>query len=93
VTPFTISTIAHYYRVKAKSARKSYKQKKGVYKDWNQAAHCEEYLVFPENLTPHLANDEVNFTQGELYTFYELQRSRRTRAEVCNTPQKKDLTL
>ena len=56
-----ISTIAYYYRVKAKSARKCYKQKKDGYKDWNQAAHCGEYLVFPENLTPHLAIDEVNF--------------------------------
>ena len=75
-----ISTIAYYYRVKAKTARKCYKQKKDGYKDWHQAAHCEEYLVFPENLTPHLAIDEVNFTQGELYTFVS-SRDREGRAQ------------
>ena len=75
-----ISTIVYYYRVKAKSARKCYKQKKDGYKDWNQAAHCGEYLVFPENLTPHLAIDEVNFTQGELYTFVS-SRDRTGRAQ------------
>jgi transposase len=76
----SISTIAYYYRVKAKTARKCYKQKKDGYKDWNQAAHCEEYLIFPENITPHLAIDEVNFTHGELYTFMS-SRDRSGRAK------------
>jgi hypothetical protein len=55
-------------------------QKKDGYKDWDQAAYCEEYLVFPENLTPHLAIDEVNFTHGELYTFVS-SRDREGRAQ------------
>lgn len=61
--------MAYYYKVKPKKARRCYKKQKDGYASWNQASHAEEYLVFPENLTPHLAIDEVSLAKGELYSF------------------------
>ena len=31
--------------------------------------HCEDYLIYPENLTSQISIDEVSVSQGELYTF------------------------
>lgn len=36
---------------------------------WNQKEHACEYLVFPENIGPHLSIDELSLSKGELYTF------------------------
>jgi transposase len=75
-----IATVAHYYRVNPKKARRNYKQQKGGYKDWQQAKHAEDYLLYPKNLTPNLAIDEVSFSQGELYTVVS-SRDREGRAK------------
>lgn len=32
-------------------------------------AHCEDYLLFPENIGANLSIDEVSLSKGELYTF------------------------
>ena len=61
--------MAYYYKVKPKKARRCYKHQKDGYASWNQASHAEQHLVYPENLTPHLAIDEVSLAKGELYTF------------------------
>lgn len=31
--------------------------------------HCEDYLLFPNNIGTHLSIDEVSLSKGELYTF------------------------
>ena len=31
--------------------------------------HAEDYLIYPENITPQLSIDEVSLSKGELYTF------------------------
>lgn len=36
--------------------------------EWDQLSHCQDYLLFPENLGPRLSIDEVNLSNGELYT-------------------------
>lgn len=38
-------------------------------KDWEQLEHADEWLLFPENIGPHLAIDESSLSNGELYTF------------------------
>ncbi len=32
-------------------------------------SHCEEYLLFPDNIGPYLSIDELSLSKGELYTF------------------------
>jgi len=38
------------------------------YTRWAQKPHCEQWLVFPENIGTHLSMDETSLSQGELYT-------------------------
>lgn len=35
---------------------------------WDQKDHCEDWLLFPENLGPRLGIDETCLSNGELYT-------------------------
>jgi hypothetical protein len=36
---------------------------------WEQLEHASEYLIFPENMGPHLSIDETCLSSGEVYTF------------------------
>ena len=67
--PDTISNIASYYGVKSKTLQRHYKHKVSGFKQWEQLPHAEDYLIYPENITPHLSIDEVSLSKGELYTF------------------------
>lgn len=67
--PDTISNIASYYLVKSKTLQRHYKHQVGGFKQWNQASHAQDYLIYPENITDNLSIDEVSLSKGELYTF------------------------
>jgi transposase len=36
---------------------------------WDQKEHASDYLIFPNNIGPHLSIDELSLSKGELYTF------------------------
>ena len=63
-----ISVVAHYCGMEVDTARRHYKKKWSNYQEWEQKAHAEDYLLFPENLSIAIAIDEVSLTRGELYT-------------------------
>ena len=63
-----ISVVAHYCGMEVDTARRHYKKKWSNYQEWEQRAHAEDYLLFPENLSIAIAIDEVSLTRGELYT-------------------------
>jgi len=65
----TISNIASYYGVKNKTLQRHYKHEVSGFKQWEQLPHAEDYLIYPENITPQLSIDEVSLSKGELYTF------------------------
>jgi transposase len=67
--PDTISNIASYFGVKNKTLQRHYKHKVSGFKQWEQLSHAEDYLIYPENITPNLSIDEVSLSKGELYTF------------------------
>lgn len=64
-----MSNIASYYNVKSKTLQRHYKHKVSGFTDWNQLAHSEDYLIYPQNITAQLSIDEVSLSKGELYTF------------------------
>ena len=64
-----ISTIARYHKVQPEKLRRSYKKKLNDFKQWEQKPHCEDYLIYPENISELLAIDKVSLSKGELYTF------------------------
>lgn len=46
-----------------------YKEHFSGFRDWEQLSHASEYLLFPENMGPHLSIDESCLSSGEVYTF------------------------
>ena len=65
----TCRTLETYYHINAHTFEKQYKETLSGYRDWNQLAHADQWLLFPENIGPHLAIDESSLSNGELYTF------------------------
>jgi len=61
--------VAYYYKVKPKKASKCYLRQKDGFVSWDQAAHAQESMVYPRNITARLAIDESSLSQGELHTF------------------------
>jgi transposase len=49
--------------------QRHYKETISGFKNWKQLKHAEDYLLYPENIGPHLSIDEVSLSKGELYTF------------------------
>src|ERR1035437_2509112 len=64
-----MSTIASYYKVNKEKLRRSYKRELSNFDTWDQKSHAEDYLIYPDNISPHLAIDEISLSKGELYTF------------------------
>lgn len=67
--PDTISNIASYYGINAKTLQRHYKHEVSGFKEWEQLKHADDYLIYPENITDKLSIDEVSLSKGELYTF------------------------
>ena len=72
----TMSNIASYYLVNSQTLQRHYKHKVSGFKQWNQLAHSENYLIYPENITDKLSIDEVSLSNGELYTFVTNKNSK-----------------
>lgn len=64
-----MSTIASYYKVDKEKFRRCYKRETSNFDTWEQKEHAEDYLIYPENISPRLAIDEISLSKGELYTF------------------------
>ena len=47
---------------------KNYKKHLSNFNDWDQLEHCEDYILYPENIGHTLCLDEVSLSSGELYT-------------------------
>ena len=43
---------------------------------WDQLAHAEDYVVFPNNIGDYLTIDETSLSQGELYTIVKNKAAR-----------------
>jgi transposase len=78
----TISNIASYYNVKSKTLQRHYKHKVSGFKEWDQAPHADDYLIYPENITENLSIDEVSLSKGELYTFVT-NKNKRVKNKKC----------
>ncbi len=57
-----------YYGIKGKQLQAQYKNKLSNYNNWSQKVHASQYVLEPQNISPHLALDETALTNGELYT-------------------------
>ena len=67
-SPATCRTLENYCHVNANTLDKQYKNVLSGYRTWPEHEHADEWLLFPENMGPHLAIDETSVSNGELYT-------------------------
>lgn len=67
-SPVTCRTFEEFYHVNANTLEKQYKDILSGYRTWSELDHANEWLVFPENIGPHLAIDETSLSNGDLYT-------------------------
>ncbi len=65
----TCRTLEEYYHIDSHTFEKQYKETLSGFRDWEQFSHADEWILFPENIGPHLAIDESSLSNGELYTF------------------------
>lgn len=61
-------TIGGFYGVSGKKLQRQYKDCLSDFKNWEQKKHAKQWLIFPENIGPHLSIDETALSKGELYT-------------------------
>lgn len=65
----TCRTLEEFYHIDGHTFEKQYKEILSGYRNWEQLSHADEWMLFPENIGPHLAIDETSLSNGELYTF------------------------
>ena len=78
----TVGNIASYYLVDPNTLRRHFKKHTSGFNTWEQKEHCEDYLLFPENIGPFLSIDEVSLSKGELYTFVTNKKGRGKRGSM-----------
>ena len=79
-SPVTCRTLEEFYHIDGHTFEKQYKETLSGFRNWEQLEHADEWILFPENIGPHLVIDESSLSNGELYTFVT-NRDRHTREE------------
>tara|TARA_B100000809_G_C14933399_1_gene457694 strand:+ start:251 stop:520 length:270 start_codon:yes stop_codon:yes gene_type:complete len=52
---------------------------------WSQLSHAEDYLLYDENFDNNLRIDEVELSQGELYTFVTNKKGRAKKGTLLSS--------
>ncbi len=68
-SPVTCRTLEDFYHIDGHTFEKQYKEVLSGFRQWEQLAHADEWLLFSDNIGPRLAIDESSLSNGELYTF------------------------
>ena len=66
--PITARSLQRPYHIKGDEFERAYKDSLSGYRTWEELAHAEQWLVFPENVGPRVSIDETSLSCGELYT-------------------------
>lgn len=66
--PITTASLAKPYHLNPNLFERAYKEHISGFKDWSEAEHAEDWLVFPKNVGPRVSIDETSLSNGELYT-------------------------
>lgn len=62
----TCRTLETFYHINAHTFEKQYKETLSGFRGWEQLDHADTWLLFTENMGPHLAIDETSLSNGEL---------------------------
>lgn len=60
--------VARWNKLNRKTLEKQYREHLSGFRQWEFLDHCEDWLLFPENMGARLSIDETSLSNGELYT-------------------------
>lgn len=63
-----LATIAEAYFLNSKEFAEQYKNHLSDFKTWEEEGHADKWLVFPQNVGDHVSIDEVEVSNGDLFT-------------------------
>ena len=66
--PVTARSFERDYFIDGDAFERAYKNTISDFTKWAEADHAEDWLIFPENIGPHLCIDETCLSTGEVYT-------------------------
>lgn len=66
--PISSNSLEKHYHINGNYFGQQYKDYLSNFHNWEQKSHAAEWVLFPENIGPHLSIDETALTNGELYT-------------------------
>ncbi|GAB4054591.1 hypothetical protein [Spirosoma litoris] len=67
-SPHSTNSLGRLYGVDGNRLTRQYRTELSTFSTWDQRAHAKDWLLYPQNLGPHLSLDETSLSQGELYT-------------------------
>ena len=66
--PISSNSLEKFFYVNGNHLGQQYKEHLSGYKTWDQKDHASDWILFPDNIGPHLSLDETSLSNGELYT-------------------------
>lgn len=66
--PISSNSLEKFYYINGNQFGQQYKEHLSGYDGWEAKGHAKQWLVFPDNIGPHLSLDETSLSNGELYT-------------------------
>ncbi|QDK80271.1 transposase [Spirosoma sp. KCTC 42546] len=67
-SPHSTNSLGRLYGVDGHQLTRQYRIELSEFSTWDQRTHAKQWLLYPQNLGPHLSLDETSLSQGELYT-------------------------
>ena len=64
----SLTSIAKSQAIPVKEFEKQYKDHLSDFQEWDQKDHCEEWLLFPDNIGERLSIDETAISNDDLHT-------------------------
>lgn len=66
--PVSCFQLGKYFHLDGKLLQEQYKHHISDYRSWEQQEHAAEWILYPQNIGPHLSIDETSLSNDELYT-------------------------
>ena len=66
--PISCQSLSKFFHVDGKQLEHQYVAHLSDFLSWNQREHATDWILFEQNIGPHLSIDETSLSQGELYT-------------------------
>lgn len=66
--PISSNSLEKFYHINGDYFGRQYKERLSGYAEWEDSAHADRWLVYPDNFGPRMSIDETSLSDGELYT-------------------------